>query len=282
MNRLSTSARAQIVAALVEGMSIRAVSRMTGRSKNTITKLLADLGQACAAYHDEHVRGLQCEQVQADEIWAFCYSKAKNVPEQHKGEFGYGDVWTWTAIDADSKLMVSWLVGERNAYWAGAFIDDVASRMASRPQISTDGLAAYRWAIGSAFNGQVDHAIIKKVYGDAPGPKGRYSPAQCTGIEKKVGIGNPDMEKASTSYVERSNLTMRMGMRRFTRLTNAFSKKVANLEAAVSLHFMHYNFCRKHQTLKTTPAVKAGLADHVWSVEELIGVLEAQEREDSK
>jgi len=277
MNRLSTKDRAQIVAALVEGMSIRAVCRLTGRSKNTVTKLLTDLGAACGEYHDKHVRGVEAKQIQADEIWAFCYAKEKNVPENRKGEFGYGDVWTWTALDADSKLMVSWLVGRRDAQHAHYFIEDVASRVEGRPQISTDGLQVYRWAIASSFKGQVDHGIVQKVYGNTEVKPGRYSPAVCKGCKKIAAKGKPDMEKVSTSFVERSNLTMRMGMRRMTRLTNGFSKKVANLEAAVSLHFMHYNFCRKHQTLKTSPAVKAGLAEHVWSVEELIGVLEAQE-----
>lgn len=189
-------------------------------------------------------------------------------------------MWTWTAIDADTKLMVSWMAGRRDGLNAISFMQDVASRMDSRPQITTDGLAAYRWAIGIAFKNEVDYAVIRKVYGAAPGPAGRYSPPVCTGVKSKRMMGDPDMDKASTSYVERANLTMRMGMRRFTRLTNGFSKKVANLDAAVSLHFMHYNFCRKHQTLKTTPAA-AGLADRVWTLGEPIGILEAYEGEQS-
>lgn len=278
MNRLSKEKRARVIACLVEGMSIRATVRITGVAKNTVQKLLLELGEVCAAYADENIRGLRSESVQCDEIWAFCYAKEKNVPEERKGEWGYGDVWTWTAIDADSKLMVSWMVGRRDGEHAETFLEDVASRMDSRPQITTDGLQAYRYAVLSAFEGQVDYAVIQKIYGSSEVKPGRYSPPVCKGCKKKVVAGNPDPEKVSTSYVERSNLTMRMGMRRMTRLTNGFSKKVANLEAAVSLHFMHYNFVRVHQTLKQTPAQAAGLADRAWTLEDLVGLLEATER----
>jgi IS1 family transposase len=248
---------------------------MTGAAKNTVVKLLRDLGAACAEYADANIRGVHAKQIQADEIWSFCYAKQKNVPDAMKGEFGYGDVWTWTAIDADSKLMLSWMVGKRDALHADAFLTDLAARVEGRPQISTDGLALYRWSIGAAFKGEVDHAVVEKIYGASELSPGRYSPPICKGCKREVVRGNPDMEQASTSYVERQNLTMRMGMRRFTRLTNAFSKKVENLEHAVSLHFMHYNFCRVHQTLKKTPAQAAGLADHAWSLAELVGLLDA-------
>lgn len=284
MNRLSTKKRALIVSALVEGNSIRATCRMTGASKNTVTRLLSDLGEVCAIFADHAIRGLECERVQCDEIWAFCYAKAKNVPEDKAGQFGYGDVWTWTAIDADTKLMVSWMVGRRDGAHADLFLRDVASRMESRPQISTDGFAAYRWAVHSAFKGEVDHGVVKKVYGASEVAPGRYSPPVCKGCKKEAQSGSPDPAHISTSYVERANLTMRMGMRRFTRLTNGFSKKVENLEAAVSLHFVHYNFCRSHRSLegRQTPAMAAGLADHKWSIGELIGLLEDKEAHDSK
>lgn len=261
--------------ALVEGNSIRATCRMTGAAKNTVVKLLADLGGSCAAWADQNIRNLQAKQIQCDEIWSFCYAKQKNVPAERKGEFGYGDVWTWTAIDADSKLMISWMVGRRDAMHANAFLKDVGTRVVTRPQITTDGLIAYRWAVPSGFGGEVEHAVVEKVYGPEYAGPGRYSPPVCKGCKREARYGNPDLSKASTSYVERQNLTMRMGMRRFTRLTNGFSKKVENLEHAVNLHFMHYNFCPPHQTLgKKTPAMAAGLADHPWTLEELVGLLE--------
>jgi IS1 family transposase len=274
MNQLSTAERAQVVSALVEGASIRSVVRMTGVAKNTVAKLLRDLGAACAEYADAAIREVAAQQIQCDEIWSFCYAKAKNVPEDKRDTFGYGDVWTWTAIDAQTKLMVSWMVGRRDARHAEHFLRDVAKRVNGRPQITTDGLAAYRWAVFSAFDGDVDHAVVQKIYGPSSDTAGRYSPPVCKGCKREAQHGAPDMEHASTSYVERSNLTMRMAMRRFTRLTNGFSKKVENLEHAVSLHFMHYNFCRVHQTLKQTPAQAAGLADHRWTLEELVGLLE--------
>jgi IS1 family transposase len=276
MNRLSTEKRAQIVGALVEGNSIRATSRMTGAAKNTVVKLLVDLGEASAAYQDQTLRGLPCEFIECDEIWAYCYAKKKNVPEQHKGTFGYGDVWTWTALCADTKLVPSWLVGERTTDDAIVFMRDLEGRLSNRVQMTTDGLRAYWTGIGLSFGRAIDYAELQKLYGPAPGdgPQRRYSPAGLTGIKKKALRGNPDMDRVSTSYVERQNLTMRMGMRRFTRLTNGFSKKVENLAHAVSLHYMHYNFARVHSSIGETPAMAAGVADHRWSLEEIAGLLD--------
>lgn len=275
MNKLSTKERVQIIAALVEGNSIRATCRMTGAAKGTVLKLLVDLGKACAKYQDEKVRGLSCKQIQCDEIWSFCYAKERNVPEELKGKLGFGDVWTWTAIDADSKLIVSYLVGDRSAVYARKFIDDLASRLAHRVQLTTDGHKAYLSAVEGAFGADVDYAMLDKIY-NAPPREGqaRYSPAECCGTRKIKVKGNPDIAKVSTSYVERQNLTMRMSMRRMTRLTNAFSKKIENQAHAVALHFMHYNFCRVHQTLRITPAMEAGIADHVWTIEEVVGLLQ--------
>lgn len=275
MNRLSVAERAQIIAALVEGSSIRATCRMTGAAKGTVTRLLVEVGRACAAYQDEHLRGLQCWRLECDEIWAFCHSKAKNVPPEHRGEFGYGDVWTWVAIDAETKLVPSWLVGQRSAVDARYFVDDLASRLSRRVQLTTDGLRLYVDAIEIAFGADIDYAQLVKLYGPDPQGEKRYSPAECTGIKIKPVQGDPDPAHISTSYVERQNLTMRMGMRRFTRLTNAFSKKVENLACAVALHFMYYNFARKHLTLKTTPAMAAGVADHLWSVREIVALADA-------
>ncbi len=280
MNRLSTQERARIVGCLVEGNSIRATVRLTGAAKNTVTKLLVDLGKACSEYQDEAMRNLPCKRLQCDEIWSFCYSKQKNVPAQREGEFGYGDVWTWTAIDADSKLVPCWLVGERNGEDAEAFISDLASRLRHRVQLTTDGLKAYLEAVEGAFGSEIDYAVLHKLYGrDPKADETKYSPAKCNGIDIRPIQGNPDPKHISTSYVERQNLTMRMGMRRFTRLTNAFSKKVENLAAAVSLHFMYYNFARAHQSLKNpyprTPAMAVGVSDHIWSLEEIAGLLDS-------
>ena len=275
MNKLSTDRQAQIVRALCEGNSIRSTARMTGAAINTVVKLLTDLGKACAEYHAENVHEVPSRRVQCDEIWSFCYAKAKNVPAEHKGEFGYGDVWTWTAIDADSKLCVSWLIGTRDLDTAREFMEDVAKRLQYRVQLTTDGHKPYLFAVDAAFGGGVDYAMLQKLYGkagDPENPETRYSPGVCTGTKIDKVLGDPDPKHISTSYVERQNLTMRMSMRRFTRLTNAFSKKVYNHSAAVALYFMHYNFCRVHQTLKTTPAVASGLADHVWTIEELVGL----------
>ena len=274
MNRLSTKERAQIISALVEGMSIRAVCRMTGRSKNTVAKLPVELGEACWLFHDATFRGLKSQRLQADEIWAFCYAKKKNVtPEIAEKHADAGDVWTWTALDSDSKLIVSYLVGARDYSSAMEFMRDASGRLANRVQLTTDGLKFYLRAVDYAFGVDVDYAQLVKYYGEDVQAEKRYSPAICTGCEKQEVTGSPDPKHISTSFVERQNLTMRMGMRRFTRLTNAFSKKIENLEAAVAIHFMWYNFGRVHQTLRVTPAMEAGVADHVWTLSEVVALL---------
>jgi IS1 family transposase len=286
MNRLSTEQRAKIIGLLVEGNSLRATQRLTGVSINTVSKLLADIGQACSDYQNESLIDLPCRTMQCDEIWSFVYSKAKNVPEKHRNEFGYGDVWTWTAICADTKLVPSWLVGERTVDDAWAFLSDLQGRLAKRVQITSDGLKLYVQAVDLAFGDEVDFAQLHKIYGTDPGKDSarRYSPAVCTGTDVRIVKGDPDPGEISTSYVERQNLTMRMGMRRFTRLTNAFSKKVENHAHAVALHFMHYNYARVHKSLtvkntdgtrtKRTPAMAAGVADHVWTLREVAGLLD--------
>lgn len=273
MNKLSAIERARIVAALVEGNSIRSTVRMTGFAQNTVTKLLVDLGGACSEYQANVMHDLPCRRLQCDEIRSFCYSKQKNVSPAHQGEFGYGDVWTWTAIDSDTKLVPCWHIGRRDAQAAAAFIGDLAGRLTSRVQLTTDGQKPYLEAVEGAFGANIDYAMLIKIFGSSPEDERRYSPPVCIGAEQRVIQGNPDSAHISTSYVERQNLTMRMGMRRFTRLTNAFSKKVENLGHAVSLHFMWYNFGRVHQTLKTTPAMAAGVADHRWTLEEIAGLL---------
>jgi IS1 family transposase len=276
MNRIDAETQCRIVASLVEGNSIRATVRMTGAAKNTVTKLLVDLGAACSKYQDEAFRNLSCERIQVDECWAFCYAKSKNVKPEHFENGGYaGDVWTWAAIDADTKLIPSWCVGQRDADTAIHFVEDLASRLSGRIQLTSDGLGSYLMAVEKAFKGAVDYARLIKVYSNSSEGQKRYSPAACIGCERKTVVGNPDPDHISTSYIERANLTMRMGMRRFTRLTNAFSKKVDNHAAAIALHMMHYNFARMHQTLKTTPAVAAGVADHVWSIAEIVGLLDS-------
>jgi IS1 family transposase len=274
-NVLSTAKRAAVISALVEGNSIRATVRMTGVAKNTVVKLLVELAGVCQSYSDEHLRNLSCKRLQVDEIWAFCYSKAKNVPTEKKGVFGYGDVWTFCAIDADSKLVPSWLVGSRDVGCATEVMQDLVGRLSNRVQITTDGLKAYVSAVEEAFGGDVDFAQLHKIYAAAPnGPETRYSPAECTGCEKRVVTGNPDAKHVSTSYVERQNLTMRMSIRRFTRLTNAFSKKVENHTAQVAVHFFHYNFCRPHMTLKgKTPVQAAGVDARRWSIEDMVRLL---------
>ena len=272
MNRLSIEKRAQIIGLLVEGMSMRAVTRVTGVSINTVTKLLEDVGMACNFFQAQTLVNLPCKRVECDEIWAFCGKKQKNTRGSEIDALGVGDVWTWTAICAETKLMVTYAVGKRDVSYAAPFIADLASRLASRIQLSTDGHHAYVRAVDEAFAGDVDYAMLKKIYGAQPqGDQRRYSPAEFVTAEKRVIVGNPELAKISTRYVERQNLTMRMGMgmRRFTRLTNGFSKKVENLEHAVSLHFMHYNFARIHKTLRVTPAMAAGVSDHVWSLEEI-------------
>ena len=273
MNTLSNEKRCHVVAALVEGNSIRATVRMTGVAKGTVLKLLVDLGLACEEYQRRMLVNLKSRRIQCDEIWAFCYAKQKNVPADKRGQYGYGDVWTWTALDADTKLMISWLVGERDAGYAMEFMSDVSRRLTTRIQLTTDGLKAYLEAVEGAFGMDVDYAQLIKLYGQTPESEKRYSPVECIGTERIRVEGNPDPKHISTSYVERQNLTMRMSMRRFTLLTNAFSKKVENLEAAVALHFMWYNFGRVHQTLRVTPAMEAGVADHVWTMEEIINLL---------
>ena len=273
MNKLSTEKRIAVVRALVEGCSIRATVRMTGVAKNTVVKLLADLGCACAACQDRTLRGLAPKRIQCDEIWAFCHAKQKNVPAEKQGVFGYGDVWTWVALDADAKLVITWHVGLRLASDAQAFMLDLAGRVVDIAQLTTDGFAAYPAAVREAFGDQVDYAQLVKLYGAENPGAGRYSPPKCIGSHCEYVIGAADPAHISRSHVERQNLTMRMGMRRVTPLTNAFSKRVESLAAAVALHFMHYNFCRIHQTLWITPAMAAGISDHVWSVEELVGLL---------
>jgi IS1 family transposase len=273
MHRLSAERRAQVIGSLVEGNSIRATVRMTGVAKNTITKLLLDVGEASSGYMNEVLVDLPCRRLQVDEIWSYVYSKAKNVPMNKRGEAG--DVWTWVAIDADTKLVPSFLVGGRGPHEAHAFMTDLAGRMANRVQLSSDGNKLYLTAVERAFGSDVDYAVIVKLY-TAEG-SGYYSPPECIGTEQHAVYGDPDPAHVSTSYVERQNLTMRMSMRRFTRLTNAFSKKAENLAAAVSLHFMHYNFARPHKSLSkpypTTPAMAAGVSDHVWSLSEIASLL---------
>lgn len=275
MNKLTTQKRVQVVAALVEGASVNSVVRMTGVSKPTILKLLADLGTACAKYQDENLRDLPCKRIQADEIWSFCFAKDKNLPEALKGKFGFGSVWTWTAICADTKLMISWLVGERSVPYAEKFISDVASRITHRVQLTTDGHKAYLQAVERAFGAGIDYAMLEKIYAVPPqeGVTTRYSPAQCCGTKTHRIAGNPNDAHISTSYAERMNLQIRMGMRRFTRLTNAHSKKVENHRHALALYFMYYNFARIHSTLRVTPAMQAGVAEHVWSLEEIVELL---------
>lgn len=257
---------------LVEGMSLRAITRLTGKSINTVTKLLVDVGMACADYQDRTLCNLKCKRIQCDEIWAFCYAKQKNVPTDKRGMFGFGDVWTWTAIDAQTKLVPSFMVGNRDAQSARMFIEDLAARLKSRVQITTDGLKVYLEAIEGSFGASVDYAMLHKIY-ESSQEETRYSPAKCVGCETKRIMGNTDPSHISTSYVERQNLTMRMGMRRFTRLTNAFSKKVENHAYQVALHFMYYNFARIHKTLRVTPAMEAGVADHIWSLEEIAALI---------
>lgn len=270
MNCLSNTDRTRIIAALVEGNSIRATSRMTGFSQNTIMKLLVGMGEACDAFHDKNVRGVASKRVQCDEIWSFVGSKAKNVPHEKDGQ--WGDVWTWTALDADTKLMISYAVGNRGAETAKCFMEDLALRVANRIQITTDGHKVYANAVEGAFGADVDYAMLIKIYGNDSFDR-RYSTGDCIGTQTAVMSGSPDPLHISTSFVERQNLTMRMSMRRFTRLTNAFSKKVDNHVAAIALHFMHYNFCRVHKTLRVTPAMEAGLAHHVWTIEELVSIM---------
>ena len=269
MNRLSREKQSQVIAALVEGNSINSTVRMTGVAKHTILKLIADLGSRCADYQDRVLRGLKCRRIQCDEIWQFVYAKEKNVPDRARGKFGYGDVWTWVAIDADTKLVPAFMLGNRDAQSAQMFIDDLKGRLANRVQLTTDGLKVYLEAVEGAFGADVDYAQLIKIYGGSQ-DEARYSPAECIGCETKVIQGKPDMKHVSTSYVERQNLTVRMGMRRFTRLTNGFSKKVENHAYALAIFYMHCNFCRIHKTLRVTPGMEAGLTAHVWTIGEML------------
>jgi len=274
MNKISTDERIRVIASLVEGNSLRATTRMTGVHRTTVMKLLADLGKACSIYQDKVMRNLPCKHIQCDEIWSFCGMKEQNVPKEKKGKPGYGDVWTWTAICADTKLVPCWFIGSRDAGAAYHFMHDLAPRMARNIQLTTDGHHAYLNAVQDAFHGQIDYAMLVKIYGESSEGEKRYSPAQCMGARKTVICGQPDYRHVNTSIAERNNLTMRMSMRRFTRLTNAFSKKLENLEHAVALHFMYYNFARIHASLRVAPAMEAGISDHVWSLEEIVGLLD--------
>ncbi|MDX2257467.1 MAG: IS1 family transposase [Hyphomicrobiaceae bacterium] len=276
MNKLPTQQRVQILAMLCEGSSMRSISRVCDVSINTVAKLLADAGKVCMAFHDEKVRGVAAKRVQVDEIWSFTYAKQKNVAAAKAAPVEAGDTWTWTAIDADSKLIAAWFVGGRDAECADAFIGDLASRLANRVQLTSDGHAAYLQAVEGAFGADVDYAQLAKMYGAAPeSAKGRYSPAECTGIKKTRIEGEPDEKHVSTSYDERSNLTMRMHNRRFTRLTNAFSKKFESHVHMVALYTVFYNFTRIHKTLRVTPAIAAGLTDRVWSMEDVVALMDA-------
>lgn len=278
MNKLPIATRIQILSMLCEGSSMRSISRITGVSINTVTKLLEDAGEVCAAFHDEHVRGVKAKRVQVDEIWSFTYAKAKNVPSAKAAPDGAGDTWTWTALEADTKLIVSFFVGGRDGDCAQWFMDDVAARLATRVQMTSDGHKAYLEAVEGAFGADVDYAQLVKLYGaSSESAKGRYSPAECTGIKKIPVEGKPDPKYISTSFVERQNLTMRMSMRRFTRLTNGFSKKVENHVHALALYFVHYNWMRIHKTLRVTPAMAAGLTGKLMDWGDITAIMDASD-----
>jgi len=278
MNKLDPVERAHILHLLCEGSSIRAVTRLTGASKVTVTKLLIDAGKACMAFHDATVRDVKAKRVQVDEIWSFTYAKQKNVATAKAAPADAGDTWTWTAIEADTKLIVSYFVGGRDGECAQMFMDDLASRLANRVQLTSDGHKAYLEAVEGAFGADIDYAMLVKLYGaTSEGAKGRYSPAECTGAVKTPITGKPDEKHISTSYSERQNLTMRMHMRRFTRLTNAFSKKIENHAYAVALHMMYYNFVRVHQKLRMSPAMAAGVSERLWEVADIVALVEAEE-----
>lgn len=277
MNILPIEKRVAILSALVEGNSLRSTSRMVGVSINTVTKFLERAGQVLGEYQHRVFRNLNCKRIQVDEIWSFCVAKAKNVPEEKQGQLGFGSVWTFTAIDADTKLVPSWLVGHRDACHASLFLEDLRSRLANRVQLTSDGHKMYLEATEAAFGGDVDYAMLVKHYGNEGGnqnPDTKYSPGYCCGATKKVIVGDPDKAAVSTSYVERQNLTMRMRMRRFTRLTNAFSKKLVNLEYAVNIHYMVYHFAKIHTTLRCTPAMKAGVTDRLWSLKDIVNLID--------
>ncbi len=277
MNKLNLEKQAQIIKVLCEGNSIRSTARITGTAINTVVKLLREVGARCLDYQDKSMHNLPCKKLQCDEIWSFVYAKAKNVPEVHDGQFGYGDVWTFTAIDADTKLVPAWLVGVRNVDCAYEFINGLKHRLANRVQLTTDGHGMYLEAIEHAFGSEIDYGMLVKLYGQEPEAEKRYSPAKCLSAEKHIIQGKPDRQAISTSYVERQNLTMRMSMRRFTRLTNAFSKKLENHILALALYFMHYNFVKTHKTLANpyprTPAMVAGITNHIWTVEEIVNLV---------
>jgi IS1 family transposase len=274
MNKLSIEHQAQVIKTLCEGNSIRSTARITDTAINTVVTLLRKTGAACLGYQDKTLRNLTCKRIECDEIWNFCYAKEKNVPEDKKGQFGYGDIWTFVAIDADSKLILSWLIGKREIEDAYEFAKDIKERLANRVQLTTDGHRMYYEAVEHAFGDDVDYAQLVKYYGSTYDANGHYSPPKCTHTTTKLIEGSPDMAKVSTSYVERQNLSMRMGMRRFTRLTNAFSKKIENQIYATGLYFMFYNFARAHKTLAypypRTPAMAAGISDHIWSFREIV------------
>jgi IS1 family transposase len=273
MNILTNDKRTQIVSMLVEGNSIRAITRMTGVSKNTVAKLLIELGDVCIAYMDKTLRNLTCQRIQVDEIWSFVGAKDKNLPLEELGQFGRGSVWTWVAMDADTKLVPAWLVADRSAESASLLMHDLAARLTNRVQLTTDGHAAYLTAIESAFGADIDYSMLIKLYGNPQDTETRYSPGECIGCRRERVTGDPDLAHISTSFVERQNLTMRMSMRRFTRLTNAFSKKLENHVAMIAVHYMNYNFARIHQSLRITPAMAAGVSSHAWEVSEIVGLL---------
>jgi IS1 family transposase len=277
MNKLDREARAKILHLLCEGSSIRAITRLTGASKNTVVKLLVDVGIACAAYQDRVLRNLPCRRVQVDEVWSFIYAKKDHLRKTKAAPSDAGDAWTWTAICADTKLLVTFYVGDRGYHAARVFIDDVKERLANRIQLTSDGHRAYVQAVEAVFGQDVDYAMLQKIYGPESEQEKRYSPPKCIGAKKTEITGNPDPKHISTSFAERQNLTMRMHMRRFTRLTNAFSKKIENHACAVALHSMFYNFVRIHQTLKITPAMAAGVTGRVWEMTDLVEMLEAWE-----
>jgi len=277
MNKLSSAKRAEILGMMAEGVSLRAISRLTGASKNTIVKLLEDAGEAFSDYQDRTLRNLSCKRVQVDEIWSFVYAKAKNVATAKAAPHGAGDVWTWTAIDADTKLIPSWYVGARDSTAAQHFIGDLALRLAGRVQLTSDGHRPYLEAVEQSFGADIDYAMLVKIYGEPAGALGRYSPGECVGAEQRRVEGRPDPAHISTSYAERQNLSMRMGMRRFTRLTNAFSKKIENHAHGIAIYMMHYNFVRIHQTLRCTPAMAAGVTAKLWELADMVRVLEAWE-----